>query len=1106
MALPRVLSSRGKTQAEIEKETFERHQTTSIQKAISANEVPVKEKHVRSAIIGTFQENGGGMFWSVSNKLPLQGNPIICWKFLHVLHKLMRDGHKNVILDSQKYCSHLTDLGKLWGHLKDGYGKLIKLYTRLLVQKLTFHKKYPAIPGSLKLSDEELDEIVGRDINSHFEVSVDMLDYMDEILTLQAGVFGSLDMSRSNSMTATGQCRLAPLIPCIQDSALLYDYIVKLLFKLHASLPADTLAGHRDRFGQQFKSLKNFYYSSRNLQYFKNLLCVPSVPDNPPNFLVASELHRHERLEVVVPEAQPDPEPEVDSLIDTAEPPQPPIPDRFDSVFGGNMGNFNFTEKDPKLEEKDKLIEQLHREIERLKREINRMREDHMVTVQALREQIMNLETELESVKKLAQHAGEENNRLRSELEMKARNDEVAVQLQSVDKLAKANEEKFKKMKDIYGQLRQEHVSLIRTHAEVNKQLGSAKKVLEDKEQEKKRYSITNFPEELEGQLDLAKNEKKMVESMMQKSSDDTTNQLASTKALVMQLEQEKKDMEDKLQAIEKSKGALENSLQQTEEERKELEGLKQELDTLLHDTEEKLHDMELEHGNLKESYEQVQTQLKETQGSKTGIVKELECTKESLVALEAKLKELEKQKQDDIERLKTEHMDTQHKILVHAVEEAESILNDALEQFDNPGLIAVKCSADYLISRIDPTITSTEELRTACENFKAHPKQEGVIDDIVQKLSMFSYRAGDCIINGKATSHSAPIEKGDELASKCRKCGTDGLSLLGLIRQDAHDNIPAEVDEVLASLRQIHAMAEELRPKIQDVKPEELGDLVDQEMYSTQEAIDQAASRFQDMLESSRKDHSGIQLEVNERIIDSCTALMKAIKILVEKSKALQREIVAQGRGAADSKEFFKKHHRWTEGLISAAKAVGAGANHLLDSADKLVRGNGTFEEVIVSSQDIAASTTQLVVASRVKADPKSKSLADLTSASKGVTQATGNVVASAKAGASMIEEKDTMDFSQVSLTQAKRMEMNSQVRVLQLENDLEKERVKLAELRKKHYQLAGESEGWEVEDVEALDEYLQGKLLADEVKQRLGMPEAPQGQVPLQENSSQS
>lgn len=36
----------------------------------------------------------------------------------------------------------------------------------------------------------------------------------------------------------------------------------------------------------------------------------------------------------------------------------------------------------------------------------------------------------------------------------------------------------------------------------------------------------------------------------------------------------------------------------------------------------------------------------------------------------------------------------------------------------------------------------------------------------------------------------------------------------------------------------------------------------------------------------------------------------------------------------------------------------------------------------------------------------------------------------------------------------------------MLELESDLEKERIRLAELRKKHYQLAGESEGWDVED----------------------------------------
>lgn len=47
-------------------------------------------------------------------------------------------------------------------------------------------------------------------------------------------VFNSLDMSRSVSVTTAGQCRLAPLIQVILDCSHLYDYTVKLLFKLHS--------------------------------------------------------------------------------------------------------------------------------------------------------------------------------------------------------------------------------------------------------------------------------------------------------------------------------------------------------------------------------------------------------------------------------------------------------------------------------------------------------------------------------------------------------------------------------------------------------------------------------------------------------------------------------------------------------------------------------------------------------------------------------------------------------------------------------------------------------------------------------------------------------
>lgn len=54
-------------------------------------------------------------------------------------------------------------------------------------------------------------------------------------------------------------------------------------------------------------------------------------------------------------------------------------------------------------------------------------------------------------------------------------------------------------------------------------------------------------------------------------------------------------------------------------------------------------------------------------------------------------------------------------------------------------------------------------------------------------------------------------------------------------------------------------------------------------------------------MLSKSRAADSGIKLEVNEKILDTCTKLMQAIRILVQKSRLLQAEIVANGRVSLD-------------------------------------------------------------------------------------------------------------------------------------------------------------------------------------------------------------
>ena len=90
-------------------------------------------------IIGTFQTKSGQIFWLYARRLQLDANPIVCWKFCHVLHKVLRDGYPKAIQDSYRYRSRLLDLCKMWGLLKQGYGKLIQSYCSLLVNKIDFH-------------------------------------------------------------------------------------------------------------------------------------------------------------------------------------------------------------------------------------------------------------------------------------------------------------------------------------------------------------------------------------------------------------------------------------------------------------------------------------------------------------------------------------------------------------------------------------------------------------------------------------------------------------------------------------------------------------------------------------------------------------------------------------------------------------------------------------------------------------------------------------------------------------------------------------------------------------------------------------------------------
>jgi huntingtin-interacting protein 1-related protein len=165
--------------------------------------------------------------------------------------------------------------------------------------------------------------------------------------------------------------------------------------------------------------------------------------------------------------------------------------------------------------------------------------------------------------------------------------------------------------------------------------------------------------------------------------------------------------------------------------------------------------------------------------------------------------------------------------------------------------------------------------------------------------------------------------------------------------------------------------------------------------------------------------------------ILEAAIAVTNAIAQLIKAATASQQEIVAQGKGSSSRTAFYKRNNRWTEGLISAAKAVATSTNMLIETADGVISGRNSPEQLIVASNEVAASTAQLVAASRVKAKFMSKTQDRLETASKAVTEACRSLVRQVQdiIAARNRDENEVVDYSKLSGHEFKVREMEQQV-----------------------------------------------------------------------------
>uniref|UniRef100_A0A672RU64 Huntingtin-interacting protein 1-like n=1 Tax=Sinocyclocheilus grahami TaxID=75366 RepID=A0A672RU64_SINGR len=768
--IPKVLSRRtgGANSLEVEKENFERSQAVSINKAINTQEIAVKEKHARNILL----YKGAHTFWLAVNRLPLSSNAVLCWKFCHVFHKLLRDGHPNVSTRSVFFLPSCSSLSSQ-GHLSEGYGKLCSIYLKLLITKMEFHIKNPRFPGNLQMSNRQLDEAGENDVNNFFQLTVEMFDYLECELNLFLGVFSSLDMSRSVSVTAAGQCRLAPLIQVILDSSHLYDYTVKLLFKLHSCLPADTLQGHRDRFQEQFKKLKSLFYRSSNLQYFKRLIQIPQLPENPPNFLRASALSEHISPVVVIPVESSSPESEhvveTEDLVDTDIPPLPSTVDRkFDDLFGTSAATdpFNFNSQNGmRKDEKDRLIEQLTAELHALKEELESFRLESGRLCQALRGRVNELEAELAEQTHLKQQALGESEFLRVELDdlrrVKEDTEKEQRSLSEIERKAQANEQRYTKLKEKYTELVQSHADLLRKNAEVTRQMTVARAAQDE---------VENVKKEMQDRL---------------KAAQDATSQ--QEKAQLEQLQALQAELMSSRSELETLKSTVTSSQQSNEQLGTQLSALESEKVGLMETVSQK----EAELASLGVELERVQSSL--TNERESGV--------KAAEALQNQLNEKESREQS----LESELVSLRWAALRAALEEAGRIVQDCLNQLEDPAHISCTSSADYLVSRCQVALDCVERLQSARVGFVSDNTD---VSGLVRAVTQFAHLVGDVIVQGSATSHMVPVEQADALADNVKACGAEALALLCQLKEQKSMGT-ADCSRLRAALDTVMALGE---------------------------------------------------------------------------------------------------------------------------------------------------------------------------------------------------------------------------------------------------------------------------------------------------------
>ncbi|KAF9177055.1 sla2 Src-like adaptor 2 [Haplosporangium sp. Z 767] len=1027
-----------------------------IKKATSPDETAPKQKHVRACIVYTWDYRSSASVWQGFRAQPMMGDEVQTFKALICVHKIIREGHPTALKDAQREGAWLDQCARSTQNFDvRGYATLIRAYVDFLHAKLRYHSNHPEFNGTFDYN--EYISLKGiDDPNEGYETISDMMNLQDQIDQLQKLVFANFRPSSNN------ECRIAALVPLVQESYAIYQFATSMLRAMHKRTnDPEGLVLLRQRFNAQHYALLKFYYECSNLKYLTSLISVPKLPQDPPTLLGGDSPPLLPARQAARPkEVSRDPSP-VSPVVDWAEQQQ---------EIARKQREYDLEQQrlqqQRELEQQQQYMEGLRLQQEfdeqkRLQMEREQMQRDQLAREQMQRQaegRLAELERNVLALR--GQYERDQmlidqyDRRVKSlEQEMQLINMNTQQQLASKDEMLRSIQDqiniwksKYEALAKLYSQLRQEHLDLLDKFKTIQLKANSAQEAVDKMEKMQRDIKDKNLQiADMVRERDRAKNEllrwqntqndeiarlKRDLEMANGRVEDLGRSQSSEMGSMVAKFNREKQGLED---LANRRQREIDSLMRQMEGQKAEIERMQVENEEEKIVLESGLDEALLELATLKDGQDEKSTALQERMNAMS-------------ISHRRKMQEI---------------LDSILETCIGKVEESVYDL-ESTTQLGNQN-----ATPEFTLSLIEKAHTASTEFELALLQYLRPSSELGQVDAIRSALNLSQIMV-DVLGNAKGITRLARRDedaedivrhaKASAVATQEFFTNVTSSRLGGLSAEGSIKTIERSNENVQAAMERLASAAEHLVPKGNQLEPSkvDLGDLVEMEMSNAARTIEEATARLQALIANPKKEGlSAVELQVHASILESAMAMMQAIGHLIKCATISQQEIVAQGRGASTNAAFYKKNNRWTEGLISAAKAVAVATTLLVETADGVISKTHSMEQLLVASNEVAAATAQLVAASRVKANFMSKAQDNLERASKAVTDASKALVRAVKAimEREMKERENAVDYQNMNAHEFKIKEMGQQVEILKLEKELTLARRVLGEMRKVSY-----------------------------------------------------